>query len=119
MQSDKKRYCMVLEIKEEFLEKYREIHLNAWPELLKAEKECGFTQELIWIYKNLAILYFECDDIDAVFKRAGENEVEKKWDRTVAPWFKQLSPLQEVGGMPYCEKIFDLNQQLKDSFTQY
>jgi len=97
MQSDKKRYCMVLEIKEEFLEKYKEIHLKAWPELLKAEKECGFTQELIWIYKNLAILYFECDDIDAVFKRAGKNEVEKNGIKLCPHGLSSLLPSRKWG----------------------
>jgi L-rhamnose mutarotase len=114
-----KRYCMVLEIKEEFVDKYKDIHVNAWPELLKAEKDCGITNELIWIYKNLAILYIECEDIGEAYKKVGLNDTEKKWDKTVSPWFKNIEVLEDSNKIPVLEKIFDLNQQIKESFNQF
>jgi len=117
--TEKKRYCMVLEIKEEFVEQYKDLHVNAWLEMLKAEKECGFQEELIWLYKNMAIIYMECDDIDKVYARASKISVEQKWDKTVSYWLKQLSPLEEKSGIPVCIKIFDLNQQLNGKLDQY
>ncbi|MCL4415540.1 MAG: L-rhamnose mutarotase [Actinobacteria bacterium] len=114
-----KRYCIVLEIKEEFVDKYKNIHINAWPELLRAEQECGITNELIWIYKNLAIVYIECNDLKETFKKIALNEVEMKWDKTVSPWFKNVEILEDSNKIPVLEKIFDLNQQLEGSFDQY
>jgi L-rhamnose mutarotase len=116
---DKKRYCMVLEIKEEFVKNYKDIHINAWPELLKAERDCGISNELIWIYKNLAILYVECDDIKETYKKVGFNETEKKWDETVTPWFKNIKIFEDLNKIPVLEKIFDLNQQTDGNFNQF
>lgn len=114
-----KRYCIVLEIKDEFIEKYKDIHINAWTELLKAEKDCGITSELIWVYKNLAIIYMECDDIESAYRKIGLNEVEKKWDKTVSPWFKNIEILEDSNRIPVLEKIFDLNQQIEGNFNQF
>ena len=36
-----KKYCMVIELKEEFIDKYYDIHRNPWPELLEAIKGAG------------------------------------------------------------------------------
>lgn len=116
---DNKRYCIVLEIKDEFINKYKDIHINAWPELLKAEKDCDITSEIIWIYKNLAIIYIECGDIEATFKKISVNEVEKKWDATVSPWFKNVEILEDSNKIPVLEKIFDLNQQIKGNFNKF
>ncbi|MCL5070439.1 MAG: L-rhamnose mutarotase [Actinobacteria bacterium] len=115
----KKRYCIVLEIKEEFVEKYKNIHINAWSELLKAEKECGIINELIWIYKNLSIIYIECDDLKETFKKIGLNKVEREWDKTVSPWFKNIEVLEDSNKIPVLEKIFDLNQQLEGNLNKF
>ena len=53
-----KRYCLVIELKEEFIEPYCDIHRNPWPELLKAIKDGGAKELLIWNYKNLSIVYY-------------------------------------------------------------
>ncbi|MCL5073200.1 MAG: L-rhamnose mutarotase [Actinobacteria bacterium] len=114
-----KRYCMVLEIKEECVNDYVNIHKNAWAELLKAEKVCGIKEELIWIYKNLSILFIECDDIDQVFKAIEANEIERKWDIKVRPWFKNSQVLDASKKIEALEKIFDLNQQLNGDLERY
>ena len=114
-----KRYCMIIELKEEFIEDYKNIHINAWPELLRAEKDAGIKEELIWIYKNLSILYFECDDIDRVYKLLADNEVEKKWNIVVSPWFKESPVLDGSDKVEVLEKVFDLNQQLQGFLNQF
>ncbi len=105
-----RKYCIVIEIKEEFLEAYIDIHKNAWPELLKTIKDAGAKEEVIYNYKNLSIVFFECDDLDELYKKLGGSEVVKKWDDTVGPWFKSA--------FIYPEKIFDLNQQLDGKLEQ-
>ena len=114
-----KRYCMVIEIKEEYVDDYVNIHKNAWKELLKTEKSCGIKEELIWIYKNLSIIYIECDDINQVFKAIGSDEIEKKWDITVSPWFKEPQSLDGSEEIKTLEKIFDLNQQLEGELEPF
>lgn len=114
-----KRYCLVIELKENHVDEYKNIHINAWPELLKAEKAAGMKEELIWIYKNLSILYIECEDIDRVFKICADNDVEKKWNITVCPWFDKTPVLDGTEKVKTLEKIFDLNQQLAGKLEQF
>ena len=116
---ENKRYCLVIELKENYVEEYKNIHINAWSELLKAEKAAGMKEELIWVYKNLSILYIECEDIDKVFKACGNDEVEKKWNITVCPWFKEKPILDGTEKVETLEKIFDLNQQLASKLEQF
>jgi L-rhamnose mutarotase len=42
-----KRYCFVIEIKEEFVEQYCEVHRKAWRGILKAIKNIGAKEFLI------------------------------------------------------------------------
>ena len=107
-----KRYCMIIELKEEFVDDYVKIHRDPWPELLAMEKSVGIKEELIWIYKNLAILYYECDDINRVHKILSNNEIEKRWYITVCPWFKDSTVLNSSRGVKTLNKVFDLSQQL-------
>lgn len=110
---------MVFEIKKECVDDYVKIHKTPWAELLKAEKSAGIKEELIWIYKNLSILYFECEDIEKVFKILADNEIEKKWNLKVGPWFKDESDEDHLKQVETLEKIFDLNQQIKGELKKF
>ena len=114
-----KRYCMVLELKEEYVDDYIEIHKNPWPELLLAEKSAGMVEEIIWIYKNLSIIFFKCEDIKKVFKILADNKVEKKWNLKVGNWFKDEKDKDHLKQMETLEKIFDLNQQIRGKLKNY
>ena len=114
-----KRYCLVLELKEEFVNDYCDIHRNAWPELLDAIKDNGAQELLIWNYKNLSIVYYEVDDIDKLYEKLNKLEVTEKWNIAVGPWFKAGLPTDEDGKFITCEKIFDLNQQLAGKLEKY
>lgn len=102
------RLLMVIKVKPEMQSEYISIHKQPWKEMLEAIKEAGFINELIWYFEDQSIIYFECEDGDyeAANQRLRETQICKKWDLTVGSWFAA------EGVMP--EKIFDLNQQLKD-----
>jgi len=108
-----KKYLIVVEVKPEHLKEYIDIHNNAWPDMLKAIRDAGYTNEMIWIYKNQSIIYLECPDdkeneaLDAVLR---STDVCKKWDITVGPWF--------ASDFTACPKIFDLGQQLAGELRQ-
>ena len=108
-----KRYCFIIELKEECVAEYIELHKNAWPEMLRAIDVSGANEEIIYRYENVSIVFFSCEDeISEVFRRLGENDVVDKWNATVGPWFKKA-------GVTYLEKIFDLRQQLDGNMDQY
>jgi len=106
-----RKYCLVAELKTEHIDEYVDIHKNAWPEMLKAIKNAGAEEEILFIYKNLSIIFFLCPDIDELFRKLNEEEVTKKWNATVGPWFEKAPA--------FVEKIFDLNQQLEGKLEQY
>lgn len=114
-----KRYCFINVIKEEFVKEYKELHKNPWKEILVAIKSVGVKELLIWNYKNLAIIYYECDDIDQVYAKLGKLDITDKWNKVLTPWF-QKSPVIDVSGeIATLYKIFDLNEQLEGNLTKY
>ncbi len=114
-----KRYCVVAEIKEDHVKDYEDIHKNAWPEVLTAIKESGAENLIIYNYKNLSIIFYECDDIDKFYETYGQTEAAKKWNAKVSPWFKESPTFDGSGKVDTLEKIFDLNQQLKGKLEQF
>ena len=106
------RRLMIIKIKPEYREKYIDLHLNPWDEILVVTKEAGFRSEIIWYYNNLSIIYFETeDDYFECDKRLMEMETSKKWEHIVNEWFEEKPIL--------AEKIFDLNQMLQGKMDKY
>ncbi len=114
-----KRYCLVIELKKEFVDRYCNIHKNAWPLLLEAVRDAGARELLIWNYKNMAIVYYECDDLDKLYERLGKVEVIKKWNAAIGPWFAESPTLDGSGNVGTLEKVFDLNQQMAGKLEKY
>lgn len=105
-----KKYCFIIELKEEYVDEYIILHKKAWPEMLEAIKNAGVKEEVIYIYQNLSIVFIECEDIDELYNKLDKEEVVKKWNLTVGPWFKS--------DFQFLEKIFDLNQQRNENPIQ-
>lgn len=112
------RYCLVRVLKEEHVEDYIELHKNPWPEILTAIEKCGCHNLLIYRYENLAILFFECEDINMFYQRYGSLEIVKKWNATVEPWVAESPTLDGTSTVHTLEKIFDFRQQLHGKLVQ-
>jgi L-rhamnose mutarotase len=113
-----KRYCFVIELKPEHVKEYCDIHRNPWPEMLTAISEAGAKELVIWNYKSFSIVYYECEDLDAVYARLGALEVTKRWNVTVGPWLAEAPTLDGTSEVATCVKIFDLRQQLAGRLEQ-
>ena len=114
-----KRYCLINVINEEYVKDYKELHRNPWKEILDAIKIVGVKELLIWNYKNLAIIYFECEDIDRVYTELEELNVVNKWNNTLKPWLQESPVIDIPGKIVTLDKIFDLNEQLNGNLTNY
>lgn len=112
-----KKYCIVGEIKPESMNDYikyhKEIHKGPYKDLLKVIKKSGVKEEVIFIYKNLAIIYFEAEDIEKSYDFQGRFEVTEKWNKLMAPLFASAYEFSSSGKLPTLKKIFDLNGQLE------
>ena len=109
---ESKIYCFINVLKEECIDDYIEIDKNAWPEIMKAQKDIGVEEAYIWIYGNMAIIVYKCDDINRIYSELGKLEVLKNWNKAVAPFIDKSPSLSFSGSMDTLEKVFDLNQQI-------
>ncbi|MGD8293434.1 MAG: L-rhamnose mutarotase [Desulfobacterales bacterium] len=118
-----KRYCLVLEIKKEHVQEYVEVHKSVhkthWRTQLDALREAGAHSCEVYMYKNLAIIFYECEDIDESFAKLGAIEDNIKWQENQAPWIAETLSSGGSEGVPTVEKIFDLNQQLAGKLNQF
>ena len=114
-----RRYLFVIELKPEYVKDYIELHKNPWPEILKEIKNAGVKELLIWSYKNLSIVYYECEDINKVYEYLGTTDATKRWNIVTGPWLAESPSLDGSSEVVTCEKIFDLQQQLNGKLEQY
>ena len=115
----KKRYCFIIEINEDQIDDYVEIHRNPWPETLADLKKAGADELIIYRYKNFSILFYECKDINEFYKKWGETETCKKWNHRLRNAYKISPCIDGTDDVETLEKIFDLNQQLTGKLEQY
>jgi L-rhamnose mutarotase len=111
------KYCIVGEIRGEFLEEYkkqhREIHKGPYRELLKVIKASGVEQEAVFMHKNLAIIFYEAEDLDRAYERQESAKVAKEWNKLMSPMFASSYRFNVSEKLPVLEKVFDLNEQLE------
>lgn len=112
------KYCIVSELKKDMVDKYikyhKEIHKGEYKDLLRVIKESGVEEEVIFIYKNFVIIYFEADDIDKSYALQRKYEVTQKWDNMMKDFFDSEYEFADSAHLPTLEKVFDLNEQLKE-----
>lgn len=111
-----KRYVLVLEIKHEKLNDYIEAHMHMhesnFREQLTALRESGAMICDTYIYSNLAIVIYECDDINDSFTKLGNNPKRIEWENFTQPMFLNHPKFDGSVQVDGIEKIFCLNSQL-------
>ncbi len=111
------KYCIVGEVKHDHLEEYKklhtEIHKGPYRELLNVIKDSGVKEEAVFIYKNLAIVFYEAEDLDRCYEKQARAEVAKEWNALMAPMFASSYEFNVSENLPVLEKVFDLSEQLK------
>lgn len=114
------KYCVVLEIKPEHLEDYKKVHRNVWKDLLKSIKASGVKEEVMFFYKNLAIVYFEAEDLNQSYEIQRRSvELEKGWEDLVGAWISKGEYKPGTYELDFLEKVFDLNEQLEEKNREH
>ena len=75
------RYGQVLKVKEEYLEKYKALHKDPWPEVCDMIKECNIENYSIFYRDGYLYAYFEYagDDYDADMAKMAADPITQKW----------------------------------------
>lgn len=88
--SEMKRYAQVIRVKDEKLEKYKELHANPWSSVNEMIRACHIRNYSIYLRDGFLFSYFEYygDDFEADMKKMAA-------DPDTRDWWKETDPCQE------------------------
>ena len=100
------RSAFVLRVRPDKVDEYVEAHENVWPELLAALRAAGIRNYTIFRHGNEMFGYFESNDLEAAAAYMEAQEVNTRWQDTMAPLLEERVP---DAGPPVLEAIFRLD----------
>jgi L-rhamnose mutarotase len=99
------RCAFVLRVRPDRIDEYVEAHRNVWPEMLAALREAGIRNYTIFRHGTQVFGYFESDDPEAAAAYMEAQEVNARWQETMAELLEERVP---DAGPPALEAIFRL-----------
>jgi L-rhamnose mutarotase len=101
-----KRSAFVLRVRPEKIDEYIEAHRNVWPEMLAALRDAGIRNYTIFRNGSEVFGYFESDNVEAAAAYLDAQEVNARWQDTMAELLDGRVP---DAGPPALEEIFRLD----------
>lgn len=94
------RVGLLLRVKPDKLEEYKQIHANVWPELLAELRAAGMRNYSLWLGPGgMEFGYLECDDWQATCDYLAKSEVHSRWQEYMQNYLD--SPADAAsGGQP-------------------
>ncbi|HEV2325001.1 MAG TPA: L-rhamnose mutarotase [Terracidiphilus sp.] len=84
-----KRYGMVISLKPEAEQKYREYHAAVWPDVLAMIRRCNIRNYSIYLKDGMLFSYFEYHGADFAADMA-----KMAADKTTQEWWAVMMPMQ-------------------------
>jgi len=109
-------YGMTLMLKddEEIVERYKEYHRKAWPEVVSRLRENGITQMRIYLLSRRMFMYMEAVDgfsPERDFPKLAQDSRYREWDELMRG-LQQPAPEARAGEWwAPMEEVFDLSRQ--------
>jgi L-rhamnose mutarotase len=97
------RSAFVLRVRPDKLDAYLEAHRNIWPEMLDALRGAGIRNYTIFRRGNEVFGYFESDDLERAGAYLAEQDVNTRWQDTMAELLAERVPDE---GPPPLQEIF-------------
>ncbi|HEX2856416.1 MAG TPA: L-rhamnose mutarotase [Propionibacteriaceae bacterium] len=84
------RACFLLRVRPERLDEYVEEHQHVWAEMREALTRCGWRHYSLFLRPDdgLVVGYFEADDTEAAMRAMGDEEVDARWQASMAAYFQ-------------------------------
>jgi L-rhamnose mutarotase len=98
--------AFVLHVRPDKIDEYVEAHRDVWPEMLAALREAGIRNYTIFRDGSRVFGYFESDDLEAAGEYMEAQEVNARWQNTMAKLLEERVP---DAGPPTLEEIFRLD----------
>jgi L-rhamnose mutarotase len=100
------RSAFVLQIRPDKIDEYVAAHRHVWPEMLAALRRAGIRNYSIFRKGSEVFGYFEADDLEAAAAYMEAQEVNARWQDTMAELLEERVP---DAGPPALEEIFRLD----------
>ncbi|MEN3185663.1 MAG: L-rhamnose mutarotase [Atribacterota bacterium] len=106
-----KRYGMVIRVKPEKLEEYKQLHANPWEGVLKTIKECNIQNYSIFYHDGYLFGYFEYtgDNYEEDMKKMAADPITQEWWSLCKPCQEPLSSRKEGEWWAEMEEVFHLD----------
>lgn len=102
------KYAWTWIIKEEYLDEYVEMHLNAWPEVLEEHSKAGIKNYSIFQQGNQFFYCFECNDVDGAFAYMDKSETCNKWNAITSKMVEGSFDFSDGGTIKPMREVFYL-----------
>ena len=100
--------CFVLRVRSERIDEYKALHRRVWPEMLEALSRAGWRNYSLFLRPDgLLIGYLETPDFERALAAMAGEEVNARWQASMAPFFMGLEGRPDEG-MQRIEEIFHL-----------
>jgi len=108
--SPMKRVAFILKVKADKIDEYRERHRAVWPDMLDALRRTGWHNYSLFLRDDgLLFGYFEADEsFQASLDGMAREEVNARWQASMAPFFENLGGSRPDQGMLELEEVFHL-----------
>jgi L-rhamnose mutarotase len=104
------RVCFVLQVKPERVQEYKDRHRAVWPEMKRALCETGWRNYSLFLRNDgLLVGYLETDDFERARSGMASSEINRLWQREMAPFFVQPSGELPDRAMLPLEEVFHLD----------
>ncbi len=105
------RVGFLLKVNPDKLEEYKERHKAVWPEMLDALRRTGWHNYSLFMREDgLLFGYFETpESFQAALDGMAREEINKKWQDFMAPFFENLTGAHADQSMLELEQVFHLD----------
>ena len=106
-----KRIGFLLKVKPDKIADYKERHKAVWPEMLDALRRTGWHNYSLFMRDDgLLFGYFEAtDSLQASQAGMSDEEINAKWQDSMAPYFENLGGQHADESMVELEQVFHLD----------
>ena len=106
-----KRFGMVIRLRPEMEQQYRDLHADAWPDVLAKIQECNIRNYTIVLRDGLLFSYYEYvgDDYEADMAKMGEDETTRKWWKLTDPCQQPVDSAEPGQWWAPMEEVFHVD----------
>lgn len=102
------RYGMVIKVKPDKFQEYKQLHAQVWPDVLKMIKECNIRNYSIYHKDGYLFSYFEYvgDDFESDMAKMAAHPTTQKWWDVCKPCQEPLETRAEGQWWASMEEVF-------------